>query len=261
MAMQTSTAAARQNAMHSGRSPQHIQRSFHWVFMCLCLGRLLRRQPSREGPSCALALAATHAALEPMAAAQAGADAAPGRAASVEWAAADVSPPLREQRQLSMTVTGYRTLAAAEAVAPACAAFLEGAQQAVDPVANAFAAAIVRHVIPALTAHLQAALAAIPRQQPPHQACSHSPHSQQQQRQTSGGSIHGSWGSGGQHLDASSSATLRLGNFETGVLGGGGHHGDDLPGACQAIVLSGCKSAGFSLCLCFCHTSCLSFCT
>ena len=115
---------------------------------------------------------------------------------------------------------------------------------------NAFAEAVVRHVVPALTAHLQAALAAVPRQQPPHQAYSHSRHSQQQQRQPSGDSPHGSWGSGGQHLDASSSATLRFGDFDPGV-GGGGQHGDDLPGACHIAVLSGCKSALFSLHDCF----------
>jgi hypothetical protein len=146
-------------------------------------------------------------------------------------------------------------LAAAGAAAPG--AFLLRAQQAVDPVANAFAAAAVRHLGPALTTHLQAALAVNPRQQlPHHQAYSHEPqHShQQQQRQPSGGSLRGSWGGGGLYLDASSSAPLGFGNFDPGVLGGGGQQGDDLPGVCQAVVLSGCKSTGFSLRDCFCFT-------
>jgi hypothetical protein len=208
----------------------------------------LRRQPSREVPSLALALAATHAALEPLAAAQAAADAAPGRIASDESATADVPPPLREQRRAILTVQAV--LAAAEAATAAASS--EGARPAADSVTDAFtaeiAAAAVRQVVPALTAHLQAALAAIPRQQPPHQAYCRSPHSQQlQQRQPSGSSLHGSWGSGGQHLQASSSATLRFGDFDPGVLGGGGQHGNELPGAFQPDFSK--KSSNGSACL------------
>jgi hypothetical protein len=71
-------------------------------------------------------------------------------------------------------------------------------------------------------AYLQAARTAIPRQPPPppHQAYSHSARNQQQQQQQqhqpSGGSLHSSWGSCGQHLDASSSALLRFGDFDPG---------------------------------------------
>lgn len=181
-------------------------------------------------PSLALALAAMHAALEPLAAAQAAADAASDWLASVESAAAaDVPPPLREQRHAILTV---------RAVLAAAAASLDGAQQAANPVADALAAevaaAAVRQVVPALTAHLQAALAATPRHQTPHQPYSHAArnqHQQQQRRQPSGGSLHGSWGSGSQHLDVSSSAPLRFGDFDSGVLGGGGQHVSELPGA------------------------------
>ena len=155
--------------------------------------------------------------LEPLAAALAASDAAPGQLAGVESAAAaDVPPPLLQMRHAILHSRAM--LAAAEAAADATPS--DGAQQATDPVADVFAAEItaaaVRPVVPALMAYLQPALAAIPRQPPPlHQAYSDSARNQQQQqqqqqqRQPSGGSLHGSWSSGGQHLDASSSWGLQ----------------------------------------------------
>ena len=41
----------------------------------------------------------------------------------------------------------------------------------------------------------------------------------------------GSWGSGGQHFQASSSATLQFGDFDPGTLSGGGQHDTGVPGA------------------------------
>jgi hypothetical protein len=55
--------------------------------------------------------------------------------------------PLREQRHVNTTVTGY---AGGSTGSRTC---LQGAQQAADPVANAFTAATVRHVVSALTAY------------------------------------------------------------------------------------------------------------
>ena len=111
-----------------------------------------------------------------------------------------------------------------------------------------------------MMAYLQPALAAIPGQPPPpHQACSHSTRNhqqqqqqQQQQRQPSDGSLHGSRGSGGQHLKASSLATLRFGDLDPAILSGGGQHGNDVPDAFaidlnQAYIQHMCCCAVLSL--------------
>lgn len=210
-----------------------------------CSDTGLRKQPSKEAPSLAVALAAVHSVLEPLAAAQAAADAAaavPARQAvagrNAAAAAQDLPPELHGQRHAMLTVRA--ALAAAEAAVGAAADDQQDpAGHISDALAAAIAAAAVRQVVPALSAHLTAALAAIPRHRPaatqqygklPQQQQQYpkSPYSQLQPRQPSGGSPHSGWGE--QQLGVLPPPLVRFGNLDASVGGAGIQLGCEVPG-------------------------------
>jgi hypothetical protein len=153
-------------------------------------------------PSLALALAAIQPVLEPLAAAQAAADAAPGQPAGLKSAAAaDVPPPLLQQRHAIFQsrrcwwqprrpqTLSLQTVRSGRQ--PLWQTYLKRRSQQ-RPIAPGGPSA---DCIP------QAALAAIPRQPPPSQETYSQLARKQQQQQPSGSSLQGSWGSGRQRFD------------------------------------------------------------
>lgn len=184
-----------------------------------------------------------HNVFAPLAAAQATADpAAPRQLANGSSdiaAAADLPPELRGQRHAVLTV---RAVLAAAAAADAVAG-QDTAGCIADALAAEAAAAAAWQAVPALTAHLRAALAALPRHSTPSRQYSMSPQHQQQryhpgspfgrqQRQRSGGSPHSSFG----RAAASPPALVRFGDFDPGVPEADMELDDDMSGAVYCLL-------------------------